>query len=249
MKLNWQIDPNDVQRIKAFVDGQIDNPLVRSRITKNLADTKPAITKNDFWAWMVRMRLTSVQKSGPNSPVAKFNRSEPFPLSYEHICGAKHAKRFIADVLKNARGIRFTNKIPRELAANFELLQSGEWTRALNECNRLSRSVPQAVEREIARYIDDKFEGFGPKQSRNLLQALGLTRFEIPIDSRVTQWLNKFGFPVHLTASALADRHYYEFVSDGIQALCEDSGVYPCVLDAAIFASKDRNEWTDEAVY
>jgi hypothetical protein len=36
----------------------------------------------------------------------------------------------------------------------------------------------------VAGYIQETFEGFGPKQSRNLLQALGLTRYEIPIDIR-----------------------------------------------------------------
>lgn len=195
------------------------------------------------------MRLTSIQKSGPNSPVAKFNRREPFPLSYKLLCDAKRPEVLIADVLKNARGIRFINRIPSELAANFDLLQNGEWARALRECNRLVSPVSCAVEKEVANYIDDKFTGFGPKQSRNLLQALGLTRFEIPIDSRVTEWLNKFGFPVQLSATALADRHYYEFVLKGIQMLCAKSGVYPCILDAAIFALRDGDAWTKTNVY
>lgn len=34
--------------------------------------------------------------------------------------------------------------------------------------------------------------------------------------------------------------------SDGIQELCEKAGVYPCILDAAIFSSFDNNQWTDE---
>ena len=62
---------------------------------------------------------------------------------------------------------------------------------------------------------------------RNLLQSLALSRFEIPIDSRITKWLNTFGFPVTLSSMVLADRDYYLFVSDGIQRLCEASGVMP----------------------
>jgi thermostable 8-oxoguanine DNA glycosylase len=108
--------------------------------------------------------------------------------------------------------------------------------------------VSQVVEKEVAEYIQEKFQGFGPKQSRNFLQALGLTRYEIPIDSRVTDWLNNFGFPVRLSAAALADSNYYDFVSKGVQALCAASGVYPCVLDAAIFALKDRDAWTEANV-
>ena len=244
MKLDWQISRDDVVQVKALVSRQKNNPLVRQRRAKDLAKTKPEVQRNEFWGWMVRMRLTSIQRSGPNTPVAKFNKSEPFPLSYELLCGAKRAEAFIADALKNARGIRFTNKIPRELATNFYLLQNGEWDHALKEW-----PVSCAIEKEVANYIDDRFDGFGPKQSRNLLQALGLTRYEIPIDIRVTKWLNDFGFPIKLSATALADRYYYEFVSEGIRMLCAKSGVYPCILDATIFAMKDKDGWTDANVY
>ena len=108
----------------------------------------------------------------------------------------------------------------------------------------IEKNVADDIEKNVADYIDT-YQGFGPKQSRNFLQALGLTRFEIPIDSRVTEWLNRFGFPVRLSAAALADPHYYEFVSDGIQALCAKCGVFPCILDAAIFALKDGDAWTE----
>ena len=77
-----------------------------------------------------------------------------------------------------------------------------------------------------------------------MLQALNLTRHEIPIDSRVTSWLNDFGFPLHLNAAALADPNYYSFVSDGIRHLCERSGVLPCVLDAAVFSLRDGDART-----
>ena len=92
-----------------------------------------------------------------------------------------------------------------------------------------------------ATIIMGSLKGFGPKQSRNLLQALGLTRYEIPIDSRITKWLNHFGFPIKLSAAALADPNYYNFVLDGFQKLCEAADIYPCVMDAAIFASSDTD--------
>lgn len=76
-----------------------------------------------------------------------------------------------------------------------------------------------------ADFLDDTFAGIGPKQSRNLLQSLGLSRYEIPIDSRITKWLNAFGFPFHLTADGLADRHYFAVVSKGIRILCTAADV------------------------
>jgi hypothetical protein len=75
-----------------------------------------------------------------------------------------------------------------------------------------------------------------------------LSRYEVPIDSRITKWLNEFGFPIRLTANALADRNYFEFVSDGFQRLAGACGIAPCVLDAAIFSSFDDGGWTDENV-
>ena len=81
-----------------------------------------------------------------------------------------------------------------------------------------------------------------------LLQGLKLSRFEVPIDSRITKWLNDFGFPVKLTASALSDQNYFEFASDGFQRLAEACGIVPCVLDAAIFSRFDGDGWTAENV-
>lgn len=81
--------------------------------------------------------------------------------------------------------------------------------------------------------------GFGPKQSRNLLQWLGLTRHEIPIDSRVMSWLNDNGFPLPMSSRLLLYNDYYEFVENGIHELCRLCNVFPCVFDAAVFASFD----------
>jgi thermostable 8-oxoguanine DNA glycosylase len=97
-----------------------------------------------------------------------------------------------------------------------------------------------SLELEAADFNDDQLKGFGPKQARNLLQWLGLTRYEIPLDSRIMKWLRSGGFPVPLTSRALGDKRFYAFVSDGIIQLCEECEVSPCILDAAVFASYDE---------
>ena len=97
-------------------------------------------------------------------------------------------------------------------------------------------------ERSAAAAVDEGFEGIGPKQSRNLWQSLGLTRYEIPLDSRVAKWLKKAKFPLSVSPNLLADTDYYNFVLDGVQLLCAKSNVLPCIFDAAVFASYDP-EW------
>jgi N-glycosylase/DNA lyase len=246
MDIRWHITNDDMRRIRTLLEQQADDFLVLKRKKRNLAAKKPFTTKYKFWNQMVAARLTSVQRSGPNSHVTKFNKTRPFPLAHKTICARHNRQNFMAAILENFGGIRFPNSIAKHLNANFERLENGEWRTTLRQCNRLTKPVAREVEREVAAYIQTTFDGFGPKQSRNLLQGLGLTRYEIPIDSRVTGWLNDFGFPVRLSANALGDANYYNFISDGIQALCAKCDVYPCVLDAAIFALKDGDGWTDE---
>jgi hypothetical protein len=53
---------------------------------------------------------------------------------------------------------------------------------------------------------------------------------------------------VRLSAGGLSDRNYYNFVSEGVRKLCEASGIYPCLLDAAIFVGYDGDGWTEDNV-
>jgi hypothetical protein len=79
-----------------------------------------------------------------------------------------------------------------------------------------------------------------------VLQDLCLTRYEIPIDSRVTNWLNNtLEFPVKLSSTALSDANYYKFVQRGIRELCQACELLPCIFDAAVFSLKDGDAWED----
>lgn len=114
--------------------------------------------------------------------------------------------------------------------------------------NSLKNELTKYSERELADSIDQIFKGFGSKQARNFLQALGLTKYVIPIDSRLIKWMKDFGFPVLFSTTALQDKAFYHFVSDGIQLLCEKGNIYPCVLDAAIFSSHGNITWTKDNI-
>ena len=83
MKINWQIDPDDIERVNAFYEQHCCNPFVKARIETNLRDEKPPISQSDFWDRMVGCLLTTQQRSGPESPVTKFLLTNPSPLEYE----------------------------------------------------------------------------------------------------------------------------------------------------------------------
>jgi hypothetical protein len=248
MRIVWQVEPDDIARVRGFFGLHRDNPFVKLRVATNLADDKPPVTKELFWEVMIACLLTTQHRSGPGTPVTRFISTRPFPLRYELCLGRADMDVFVAEVLAGFGGLRRSTSIDREAKANWAYLEEGGWRATEQALEQVRLHPSPEAERHAARFVDDHYRGFGPKQSRNLLQGLGLSRFEVPIDSRITKWFNEFGFPVKLTAGALADRNYFEFVSDGFQRLAEACGIVPCVLDAAIFSSFDDGRWTEENV-
>ncbi|MCF8334890.1 MAG: hypothetical protein K9I47_12125, partial [Bacteroidales bacterium] len=156
-------------------------------------------------------------------------------------------EEYTKNVLQENNLRRYVNRISKFFSNNVQKIEDNNWS-IMNTLEELLECDSKNKERKIADQLNDTFDGFGPKQSRNFLQALGLTRYEIPIDSRITNWFKKFGFPVTLNSSPLGDRGYYHFVLDGIQELCKQADTYPCILDAAIFSSYDKGEWTNENI-
>lgn len=247
MELLWKISDADVQSLRGFMAEYDRDPVVLQRKSRNLASEKPKLPESAFWHALVGSLLSTQQKSGPDSAVARFMRARPFPLRYELCRSHRHVDVFATRVLVEFGGIRRSKIIGTELATNLKtLVEGGLWPEVLRCLNSLGPAALQPQELAAAEFLAYHLVGLGPKQSRNLLQSVGLTRFEVPIDSRFTKWLNKFGFPVRLSATALSDSNYYRFVSQGVQQLCAAGGVFPCVLDAAIFASFDHGRWRDD---
>ena len=248
MELSWKLGPGEISHLHAFVAKMSTNAFVRYRI-KNNVETPPAVVAIErFWEIMVGCMLTSQQRSGPGSPIIRLISAQPFPLRYSRFLEMAEPEVEAQRILKEYGGIRFTTRIPQQLAANLRALQSGLWQQTEQALQQVVNESSPAAERIAAAFIDKHYQGFGPKQSRNLLQALWLSKYEIPIDSRITKWLNEFGFPIKLSSFALSDPDYYNLVSDGIQAMCQQSGLLPCVLDAAIFASFDGDARNDENI-
>jgi hypothetical protein len=246
MKYKWLIEADDIAKVTDLLRERSANPFVQWRMKRNLNPDKPKVTRDDVWKQVVVCLLTSQTRAGPNTPLAKFTLTQPFPLNYPSCLACKDFLAHATESLTNSRATRFPNRVANFLAINLRKLEDGFWSNTMDALEHLRLHQDQATERKTADFIADSFKGLGPKQSRNLLQCLGLTRYEIPIDSRVTDWLNGFGFPIHLSPGPLSDRGYYCFVLDAIQELCQACDVIPCVLDAAIFSIDDGDGWTEE---
>jgi len=236
VRLTWAIGKRDVQKVKDFYARYKSTTFVQERLRWNVTQRPLRIRRDTFWRTMVMCLLTTQQRSGPGSHVSRFMDTRPFPLTWGNSSDARDVERLAQKALRSARGVRRTDRIAAEIAFNFRVVHD-EWPPLRTGlASLLGKPTPQQ-ERAVARTLTNELKGIGPKQSRNLLQLLGLTRHEIPLDSRITKWLNQFPFPVHLNAKALADEDYYSFILDGVQDLCRRSSILPCLLDAAIFVS------------
>jgi len=204
MEILWSIAPNDIHRVQKFIEDN-QNPFVIARIKRNIQREQLEIHEDSVLRSMVMCILTSQQRSGPNTPVGRFLQKVPFPIPNEALSSRDDPEEFIRTTLQSNGLNRYINKIPRFLVYNYKFLQSTDWEIINLMEEHLKAESNNKSERALSNYINDNFQGFGPKQSRNFLQTLGITRFEIPIDSRITSWLNDFGFPVTLNSIALQD--------------------------------------------
>ncbi|MBK7095616.1 MAG: hypothetical protein IPH57_11395 [Saprospiraceae bacterium] len=244
MNITWNISENDIQRIKkVLIDNE--NAFIVKRRKRNVDRQNIVINEDIIIKAMIACLLTSQQRSGPNSVVGQFLSKELFPLTFQSISKVDNIEDHLKLVLKKNGLTRYINRISQFFAANIKIIHKDNWS-LIKKLESLTHVDSKEEERKIADELDANFNGFGPKQARNFLQSLGLTKYEIPIDSRITNWLNDFGFPVTLSSSPLQDKGYYHFVLDGIQELCSKAEIYPCILDAAIFSSYDNGEWTQE---
>lgn len=246
MKINWQIESRDIIGLVDFLSDNI-NAFTKKRWERNVEKKEINITEDSIIHVMIMCLLSSQQRSGPNSPLGKFLIKDPFPINLSNLESSADIELFVKNVLRKNGLTRYINRISFFFTSNFYLMQRENWG-IKEKLNKLVFVDSKEEERKLADKLDAVFHGFGPKQSRNFLQALGLTKYEIPLDSRIIGWLNNHGFPIKLNSKSLGDKTYYHFVSDGIQALCEKANIYPCMFDAAVFSSFDKGEWKKENV-
>jgi hypothetical protein len=253
MRMAINYSSQDIKSIQAVVSDNRYKTFFRQRVSRNVDGDVPQITREIYWQTMVMCLLTTQQRSGPTSRISRFLFENPFRLSLKACQHETDLEVFVRRELENYGGIRFGPKIASQMNINLVALSKGGW-KALEQHSigliqqRKSRPNPDNyhLERDAAYFVERNFKGFGPKQSRNFWQSLGLTRYEFVLDSRVLKWLRGKKFPIPLSSMALGEEEYYCFVSDILREWCAQAEVFPCLFDAAIFSSFDHEEWPEE---
>jgi hypothetical protein len=107
----------------------------------------------------------------------------------------------------SSHGLRFGQKLAAQIKANMDWLEGGGWAIVKDQFDGVASLAKNnagsqqriAAERQAARMVMGRnggLAGIGPKQARNLWQGLGVTQYEIPLDSRISKWLNDLPFSI-----------------------------------------------------
>jgi hypothetical protein len=234
MFVEWKITEADIEIVQTALQRAAGTDIFEKR-TSMIQKPVNAISRELFWEKLVISRFTTQVRITRNGALTKLPRGPKFPFELTAISRMRSPSKLIKIMNKFHVG-RDRNTAASEFIANARWITNNGWNDICSKLAPLFGTHGYEKEREVAEFLRLNLKGIGPKQSRNLLQALGLIWYETPIDSRVTKWLNnELSFPLVVTPQALADPAVYHFILDGVRALCERSGVLPTLLDAAVF--------------
>ncbi|PKQ63159.1 hypothetical protein BZG02_10385 [Labilibaculum filiforme] len=246
MKIIWDVNDSDIKKVVDFVNNN-KTLLVEKRMLKNIRRKELVISKDIILKKMLRCLLTGQQDINQDKKLNAFFNKTPFLFTDEFLSKEYDIESAVQEALAS-NGIIPSGKTINFFILNYFYLLQSNWEIMveLEKCSAEDYTVAQ--ERELADYIDKVFKGFGSIQARSFLQTLGLTKYEIPITPQFIGWLKNFGFPILFSPIALQDKSFYHFISNGIQLLCEKANIYPCLLDATVFSSKDTKAWKSSII-
>ena len=233
MELIWKFCDSDITKVRDFVNAN-RGPEVVKVINRNIYHNERNIDKDAILRTMLTCLLATDANSFPLKSTGHLISKKPYLLDYTYLVKIRDVEMTFEDLFQSAGITKHIKKVPHYFAINLEFLIQSGW-KIETELNDITgRELTKTDERKLADKVDKSFKGFGSKEARSFLFALGVTRFEIPIDPMVTRWMEKFGFPLKFSKAALQDIQIYHFISDGLQKICEISEIFPCVLYASI---------------
>jgi thermostable 8-oxoguanine DNA glycosylase len=238
MEIIWKISDSDINKIRDFIK-KYKSPNVEKIINRNIKHIDTVIDKDSLLRAMLICLMSSDTDFYPESKIEQMFNKKPYLLSYEFLLKVSNIEYAFKNIFQPSGITKYLNKVPKYFSTNFNFLVETNWELELEINRSIKHELTKDDERKLADRVDKSFKGFGSKEARSFLLALGVTKYEIPIDYKLINWLKNFDFPINFSKIALQDILFYHFVSDGIQKLCEISDIYPCVLYTSIISSSD----------
>jgi thermostable 8-oxoguanine DNA glycosylase len=238
MELIWKLSDSDISKVRDYV-GKKKNQKVERVIAQNINHIDRTIDKDSLLRSMFICLLASETDSYPESKIEPLLKKKPYLLNYQYLFKVQNIEALFQEIFQTFGITKYVKKVPGFFTTNFDVLEETDWDLELEIKRSIEHELTKSDERKLADMVDRSFKGFGSKEARSFLLALGVTKYEIPIDINLIKWLENFGFPIKFSKTALQDILFYHFVSDGIQRLCEISDIYPCVLYTSIISGSE----------
>ncbi len=245
MQAAWTIRKDSIKAWQKLVDEYRDEDVPKTRRRMNVRREGIVLSQEVIWHRLIGCQVTTQQRSGPDTLVTRFLESSSPLFDLKKVRSAASVAK-LAEREMSKFGLRMSVRIGARLQTIFNLLERGEWPTLIGHLESLRKSTTQDKERAVAGYLSDRlagsndkrYPGLGHKQARNFIQWLGLSQWEVPLDSRVLKVLRRLGANFVPRGSALTDEAVYLFVQDLVQEVAMQLGILPCELDACIFASE-----------
>ena len=226
-----------IKRYKKLIEENKNLPKVIERKTLNLDTPRKdlRIDEEIFWEKLVVGIVTSNAKS--NSAFRK-KLDDSRILKYEVVKKELKDLESICERLEKYK-IGHYERNSTALLIDLERLDKN-WMETEKHLKTLQYDTTLEKERKVAEYLTDVFHQIGPKQSRNIIQMLGLSRYVVPLDSRMDKTINEYGGIVLPEKQKPYSREdSYRVIEDQINDLCCELDIYPCLFDSCVFWSKD----------
>jgi len=236
LQLTWFFSEDDAVARKGFVAAHAKHALVLDRARLNVRRQGIDITAATAWKVFIGCLVTTQQRSGTGSTVSRFLDSGTTILNLRKLLESKSIEMLARHELSKA-GLRRNEIIADQISSAVDYFGGKKWKTVSESLESILTYPTLRKERKVAAFLSGTFKGLGPKQSRNFIQWIGLSRYAVPLDSRFSKHLREISFPVPVAATALQDEGYYCFIEDGVQKLAELAECYPCMYDASVFAS------------
>jgi hypothetical protein len=83
MEIRWSVQPRDISAVQRLIRSTSTSTFVVERVRRNVSGKGCRFSREAFWRVTVGCLMTTQQRSGPDSAVARFMRAKPFPLRQE----------------------------------------------------------------------------------------------------------------------------------------------------------------------
>lgn len=236
MELIWKISDSDVLKVVNVIKTNRDKKVERI-INHNIKHIDVEIDKDSILRAMLICLLSSDSEPYPEEKTDQLFNKKPYLLNYQYLLRAGNIEEQLYEIFQAGGLTKYAKKIPGLYASNVEYLTDSNWELEHEIREMAGKDLSVQEERKLADMTDRSFKGFGSKEARSFLLALGVTRYEIPVDFQMIRWLEQMSFPVRFSGHALQDIYFYHFISDGIQKLCEISDTFPCLLYSSVITS------------